>query len=85
MVGKKKTLPTLHFDLCITMSAPAWEPIRDAPASRMTIRDAGASSLHSHASAWEREKIVVGGQRLCPPNALFVVIESVYRQVQYKA
>ena len=35
--------------------APAWEPILDAPASRMTIRDAGASSLHSHASAWERE------------------------------
>jgi hypothetical protein len=23
MVGKKKTLPTLHFDLCITMSACA--------------------------------------------------------------
>ena len=26
--------------------APAWEPIRDA----------GASGLHSHAGAWEREK-----------------------------
>jgi len=25
MVGKKKTLPTLRFDLCITMNARAWE------------------------------------------------------------
>jgi hypothetical protein len=33
--------------------APAWEPIRVAKASR----DAGASGLHSHAGAWERESL----------------------------
>jgi len=37
--------------------APAWEPSLDAPASSCVNLDAGASSLHSHASAWEREKI----------------------------
>jgi L-lysine 2,3-aminomutase len=34
--------------------APAWEPSRDAPASRVDNDDAGASIPHSHASAWER-------------------------------
>jgi len=36
--------------------APAWELSLDAPASCVNHHDAGASSLHSHASAWEREK-----------------------------
>jgi hypothetical protein len=37
--------------------APAWECIGDTPASRNPKRlDAGASFIHSHAGAWEREK-----------------------------
>jgi PIN domain nuclease of toxin-antitoxin system len=39
--------------------APAWEPSLDAPASCVNHHDAGASSLHSHASAWEREKHLI--------------------------
>jgi len=39
--------------------APAWEPSLDAPASCVN-HDAGASSLHSHASAWERECLFGG-------------------------
>ncbi|MDM8562537.1 hypothetical protein QUF54_04205, partial [Candidatus Marithioploca araucensis] len=43
--------------ICLLFSgshAPAWEPILDAPAS-CGLRDAGASPMRSHASAWERE------------------------------